>query len=165
MSDHQRIHSDAYNDEHLNKGEFGFARLIHQVYLKKNDLLNRGEMDAANKAEALYNALNTKYKAYLASDKGSHAVSSLNTHVKHDIDQARPTLEQHRGWSNLLANIVMHVAFLATAGIGNVVALGIAYKRGYKNLMFPMVNTDSVNKIDSIVEYLEDSLPTLQDFV
>jgi|GEM_PF-6580359 len=159
MGVQQRNYPDAYNDMHLNRGEFGLARLIYQVRLKSMDLINRGENAAAKTADTLYQALNQAYTEYLSSEKKAADFSKLSTSVNYNIDQTRSTLEQHRGWTNVLANISMHVILLATtAGIGNAVALGFAYKEGYKGLMFPMVNTDSHNKVNAIVEYMEKTL-------
>lgn len=155
MDRYQNVYSDVYHDKHLNKGEFGLARLIHKIHLKSDSLYLRGEVEAADAAKVLYVGLSDSYRTYLSSDNKVQALAAFKAEAKQYISEARNILEVHRGWKNMLANLMMHIGLLVTtAGIGNVVALGVAYSQGNKHLLFPLTDTDSIQKIN----YLDDSL-------
>lgn len=138
--ENMRVHSDAYNDSHLNKGAFGVARLIHQIHLKAQSLRAKNETKAANTAETLYEKLNLSHKTYVSSDNKIKALDAFKVEAKQHIDAARKELERHRGWKNVIANLLIHIGLLmTTAGVGNVVALGLAYSQGNQNLLFKLI--------------------------
>lgn len=161
IDEYQRKVSESTNDRYLNTGEFGIARLINKIYLKSLQLEQRGENQAKDDAINLYNNLQREFKAYLKSPKDQSGLDEFRNNSKRFISQCSGTLKEHRGWKNFLANLIMHIGlFVTTAGIGNAVALGISYAQGNKNLMFPLVNTDSQKQLNNLAGYIQNFVIT-----
>lgn len=161
LEKHQRKVSESTNDRYLNKGEFGIARLINKIYLKSQQFTQRGDAQANDDALKLYYKLQREFKTYLDSPKDQSGLDEFRSNSKRFISECSGTLKEHRGWKNFLANLIMHIGlFVTTAGIGNAVALGISYAQGNKNLMFPLVNTDSQQQLNNLDGYIQNfSIP------
>lgn len=148
-----RKYSDAQNDLYLNQNEFGLARLIHKIRIKAQSF---DECQASQDANQLYKKLSELYLNYLNSSKDEDHYKQFKDNCANEISKVRKVLEKHRGWKNILANIMLHVGLLATtAGIGNLVAAGYAYYY-QKSLFFTLTNTDTANHIKNIENFLNN---------
>lgn len=153
-----RIYSAAENDYYLNKGEFGLARLIHKIKIKADSFSRKGEDAASSSASQLHKKLSTYYLEYLSSSDKKKFFQQFKSNCDTAIIEARKVLAKHRGWKNILANLMLHIALLlTTAGIGNIAAAGYAYYSstpGQKSLFFALTNTDSAKHINNIDLYV-----------
>ena len=106
----------------------------------------------------MHQKLSAYYLEYLLSSNKNQAFDVFKSNCTNAIFEVRETLEKHRGWKNILANIMMHVGLLiTTAGVGNIIATGYAYysSPGYKSLLFALTSTDSAKHIQNIEQSID----------
>lgn len=115
-------------------------------------------VELKNKSESAYNSAITLYSTIkqALSDDFEHPDYSIQDNNKifknkceKAIEEARPILEKHRGWKQILGNIGLVIVGL---GVGYVVAGSIHKIKTGKFLFF---NTDSSSKLNKVEESIE----------
>lgn len=101
-------------------------------------------LNAALIANRLYLGLKAAADKYFASDRNQTAHDQFVLQTKEAIKLARPELEHHRGYKEILGNILLGIALL---GIGYVIAGAINYAL---NKRFTFFRTDTAQKLDTL---------------
>lgn len=117
---------------------------------RKADFLEQdGHKQAANCAHRLYETIHAHYDHWINKEITNQ---TFQTQCSQAIDTARPELEKHRGWKQLLGNLM-----LAIVGLGVFyVAAGLINKAVTGHFLF--FKTDSQQKIDQL-EHTLQSIP------
>lgn len=125
------------------------ANLASQLLIIKNkagELKTRGCNNAYDAANSLYNTLNELKDEY--SDKAI-AYTTLKRESMRAIVTAETELKQHRGWKEVLSNVV-----LCILGLGVFYAAYCAYKGDFFRF-----KTDSVTKLDELQNSMDATSP------
>ena len=120
------------------------------LFDKKNNLLTDGHETAGKKAGELYERLSQLYKQYVSADIDRPEFIRQSTIA---IQMARPILEEHRGWKQLLGNLG-----LAIIGLGVIyIAAGLINMAVTGNFLF--FKTDASAKLDALQNILDQTIP------
>lgn len=118
-----------------------FLSQMQAIKTKEQHLIGKGQMVAGNCAKNLYDILQTQHQAL------SEAQTDIHTFQNSCIDAinfARPELEKHRGWKQLLGNL----AHTVPGGGPMCFIVGLINKAATRNVLF--FKSDSANKIDQL---------------
>lgn len=122
---------------------------LELIKIKANDLKDRGQHSAADIAENLYTSIKFKYTQLHFNQITTEA---FKQECLDDIKYARPELEKHRGWKQLLANLAFAImgmgVFYMIAGVINKAITG--------NFLF--FKTDSALKIDQLEQLIKSKI-------
>jgi hypothetical protein len=124
--------------------ESDFLDGLMVLYQKAKSLEQRQETLAAKTALDLHRDLTHLLYHYQG---GKMALKAFVQACQNKIDKARPILSTHRGWSEILVNLLALV--LMFAGIGYLMAAAIR-----RDLLFFKVKTDSLQKLENIEQGL-----------
>lgn len=119
------------------------------IQLKALELNEKAEKDPKNYQEAatvaneLYETVKREAKVYL-KDKKADTYNAFRIRCKEAIDKAKPVLEKHRGWKEVLINLGAAILGL---GIFYLIALGINYHSTHRAHLFFHCETDSAKKL------------------
>ncbi len=110
---------------------------------------------AYNAAKNLYTALKEEGDIYFGAKPSQSTYQTFKENCEGHITIARDELDNHRGWSKIILNVL---AIVFTAGIGYLFAAGInmAVNKG----KFTLFSTDSSLVIDNIEDSISKSNPT-----
>ena len=118
-----------------------FLPQLKEIETKEQDLRSRGHITAADCALNLHNTLKEKHNEFV---EGKIDTQTFKNSCTDAINTARPELEKHRGWKQVLGNLALAVVGLGVlyvvAGLINKVATG----------SFLFFKTDSANKLDKL---------------
>lgn len=118
-----------------------FSLCLEQIQSKARALQKRGETQAAECAQELHSDVSDYYHD-LITNKIDTETFAARCYAA--IDFARPELETHRGWKQVLGNLA-----LAVVGLGVLyVMAGLINKATTGNFLF--FKTDSANKVDQL---------------
>lgn len=131
--------------------ETQFNQKLHELFSKARELKSRKEQNASRAAFMLHRDLQNASKKYFATPS-PQAYETFKALCEPLLREAHKTLDQHRGFENLLLNIAVLVLGL---GVGYVAALVINHH--LRGNCFSFFKTDSHILVDSI----EDSIPQL----
>lgn len=120
-----------------------FSLQLRQLIKKAKKLLDDGHAKAAKSAMNLLSSLYNAHEQY----QEDNDYSAFNNTCNKAIEKHRPQLEQHRGWSELLINLLLTVA---TVGLGLIVK-GI-YNLATNRSFFFVHQTESGQILDEIKE-------------
>lgn len=147
-------------DSCMNNGkntEFRLIQVTYELSNKASDLQSTlsvkygGNSEAAIAAKKLTEKSDTLVRAYLSSDKSDADKLTLAEGWSQAITEAKPVLEKHRGWKNILTNLALHMAlFITTAGIGNVAAMAYQYHRSKGQTFFVQTDTNAGKALKEI---------------
>ncbi|CEG56563.1 hypothetical protein [Legionella fallonii] len=145
IDSHKRIHSTL---------ELKFNERVELLQQKMTYFLGKPEfIDAYAAAAHLYAALNKAGTLYFSNPQTQGSYEHFQSTCKTEIKTAREILDQHRGWTKILLNIL---AIVVTGGVGYAIAAGIDY---VVNGKFTFFSTDSSLKIDEIEESIHQAAP------
>lgn len=120
---------------------------LQKIQAKEQVLRKNGHTGAADCAQVLYETVETQLKE-LTEKKD---ISNFKQNCTQAIEIARPELEKHRGWKQVLGNLA-----LAVVGVGVLyVIAGLINKAVTGNFLF--FKTDSSNKIDKLEQLISPS--------
>ena len=123
-----------------------FLSQLLEIKTKEKDLRINGHIVAANYAKDLYKTVKDKHKE-LTEEKID--IQTFKNSCTDAIKVARPELEKHRGWKQVLGNLA-----LAVVGVGVLyVIAGLINKAVTGNFLF--FKTDSANKIDQLEQSIK----------
>lgn len=123
-----------------------FLSQLDEIKTKEQDLRNRGHIKAANIASNLHKKLADKHNEFI---EGKINTQTFKNSCTDAINTARPELEKHRGWKQVLGNLA-----LAVVGLGALyVVAGLINKAATGNFLF--FKTDSANKLDKLEQAIE----------
>lgn len=111
------------------------------IHTKALELRQNGHIKAANEADQLYLTLDKNAELYFDNRLTKAEFRDICTDA---INTARPELETHRGWKQIIGNLCLAIAGL---GIGYVVA-SLINKAVTGNFLF--FRTDSAYKLDKM---------------
>ena len=118
-----------------------FLSQLKDIKAKEKELRSNGHIVAADYAQDLYKTIEDKHEE-LTKEKIN--IQTFQDSCTDAIKIARPELEKHRGWKQVLGNLA-----LAVVGIGVLyVIAGLINKAVTGNFLF--FKTDSANKIDQL---------------
>jgi len=125
--------------------EIGVIKIfLQEIQAKEKVLRKNGHTGAADCAQALYDAIN---KQLIALNENNN-ILNFKQNCTQAIEIARPELEKHRGWKQVLGNLA-----LAVVGVGVLyVIAGLINKAVTGNFLF--FKTDSSNKIDQLEQLI-----------
>ncbi len=130
-----------------------FVRQLETLAAKRDELLRRHETTACEAAAQLYNGLRDAGVAYFDKPPTEENYHLFKRTCDTFLASARPVLEEHRGWKQVLGNVALAILGL---GIGYLLAAGINKAITGKFLFF---KTDSAEKVDAIEESIKHSGP------
>jgi hypothetical protein len=122
---------------------------LETIKIKGEELDKRGFKAAATEASKLYTALFDAIKAYEAKQINKAQVEKI---CNDTISNARPVLEKHRGWTELLEKLSSIIISVLTIGITNLFT-------GKKWLFSG--KTDSAKKLNELELILQNKLPSI----
>ena len=123
-----------------------FLSQLDEIKTKEQDLRSRGHITAADFALNLYTTLKSKHSEFIEEKID---IQSFKNSCTDAINTARPELENHRGWKQVLGNLA-----LAVVGLGVLyVVAGLIHKAATGNFLF--FKTDSANKLDKLDQTIE----------
>lgn len=123
-----------------------FLSQLNEIKTKEQDLRNRGHITAANIALNLHEKLEDKHNKFI---EGKIDPQTFKNSCTDAVNTARPELEKHRGWKQVLGNLA-----LAVVGLGVLyVVAGLINKAATGNFLF--FKTDSANKLDKLDQTIE----------
>lgn len=140
-----------YSKLHLTRAQINFFAQMRLIKIKMQELKLRGYLIAGQYAERLHYEIKINFERFFAKKLDS---TQFKENCYHAIQTARPELEQHRGWKQILGNLALAILGL---GIFYVIA-GCINKAITGNFLF--FKSDSMNKIDQ----LEKSIHCLEAF-
>lgn len=118
-----------------------FLSQLKEIDVKRENFKSDGHIAAAKSARKLYKTVKDAHKE-LTEEKID--IQTFKNNCTDAIQLARPELEQHRGWKQVLGNLA-----LAIVGVGVLyVIAGFINKAVTGNFLF--FKTDSANKIDQL---------------
>jgi len=123
-----------------------FLTRLNAIKIKERSLRRNGHVSAADKALALHTKI---FEAYSKLEHGEIDLERFKDKCTRAIDSARPELEQHRGWKQVLGNLALAVIGL---GVFYVAALIMNKATTGRYLFF---KTDSAQKVDQLEESLQ----------
>jgi hypothetical protein len=135
--------------------EENYNENIGLLMQKISDFKGKPECQKAlNAANILHDALKVEGEKYFSGELSKARYKEFKENCEGFIKTARLELDQHRGFTKILLNIL---AIVISAGIGYAVAAGIniALNRG----KFTFFSTDSSIKINSIEESINELAP------
>ena len=139
---------------YLDRGVFGVAHMLYRLQVKAQTLNKPEEPEtikAYDAAEKLHKELSECFLTYLKSPKDDKDYQTFKQAWDKAIETHKPTLEKHRGWKNLLANLAL---FIVTLGIVHTGAM-IAGKHG----LFALAKTDSAKHVDDLEKSIKKIEP------
>ena len=130
---------------------------LSAIDAKATDLSERKFIKEAAVARTLCKNIRAEIKLYLSSPRVGEAIAIklFKKNCLEHIDIARPTLEKHRGWTQVLGNLGL---FIAGLGVGYLVAGLINLAMTKKFLFF---ETDSSNKLHQLADEVKHTNPVL----
>ena len=124
-----------------------FLCQLQEINAKEIYLRSNGHIVAANSARDLYYDV---HAALTELTRGSIDIDMFKCRCTDKINIARPELEKHRGWKQLLGNLA-----LAVIGLGVLyVAAGLVHKAVTGKFLF--FKTDSANKLDKLEQSINN---------
>ena len=134
-----------------------FHTRLTQLQVKATQLTTKAKTNperygaAADAANKLYNTLKSEADEYL-NDKSLETYERFNANCNKAIEDARPILEKHRGYANLLCNLA--AAVLGLGVIYLIAATVNYYKTEGKHFFFEFnpPRTDSIQKLEQFQE-------------
>jgi len=123
-----------------------FLSQLEEIKTKEQDLRSRGHITAADCALYLHKTLKDKHNELVEEkiDTQTFKISCTDA-----INTARPELEKHRGWKQVLGNLA-----LAVVGLGVLyVFAGLIHKAATGSFLF--FKTDTASKIDNLDQTIE----------
>ncbi|WP_367608165.1 Dot/Icm T4SS effector Wip [Legionella sp. W05-934-2] len=128
-----------------------FVANLDLIDAKRKEFLARGEQDAFQAADKLYDTVKWQYDNLTKlKDKTPQDIEQFKKNCQTAINDARPVLEKHRGWKQILGHLA-----LAVIGLGVFYAIGLAaYK--ISGAQFSIFKTDSHKKLDALEESLNN---------
>lgn len=122
---------------------------------KATDLFNRQFFDDARVARTLCSNISEEIDRFLAESmvNAPIAMSAFKQQCLHHVSEAKPALEKHRGWKQVLGNLGLLIAGL---GIGYLIAGLIHQSKTQKFLFF---ETDSATKLTQLVGEIDKISP------
>ena len=127
-----------------------FVNSLTAIQTKATELLERKNVIAANAAQELYDTLTLASDAYF-NNPNADTYQEFKTAAQVAIDEAAKTLDEHRGWKQILGNIM-----LAIIGLGVFYLVAVAINGG---LFFN--KTDSRKKLDTLQQAVEQIAPAI----
>ena len=121
------------------------------INTKTQQLNTEGHKNAALAAARLYSTLDDAIEAYDLKQKNEKEVRQICAIA---IANARPVLEKHRGWTEVLNKFLSILVSVFTIGIANF-CTGKAW-------LFSS-QTDSAQKLNALEELLKTSFPIIPD--
>lgn len=136
--------SNPYVDHVLNRINYHYC--FERVGCKADELeitagYNFNYIEAHRAAGTLLDRLNEAKRAFVASNDPINAERVFKEACLDAINQTKPVLETHRGWSEVLLDIVNALLSIVTLGIGNAI-IG--------QFRFFEVKTDSAEKLEDL---------------
>lgn len=120
--------------------------LLEKIQTKAQELQNRGHSRAAECARNLYASISEQYKQL---NNKEIDVQAFQTNCNAAITIARPELEKHRGWKQILGNLA-----LAILGLGVFYVIGGCINKAVTgNFLF--FKTDSAHQIDQLEQSIQ----------
>lgn len=107
-------------------------------------------------ASALHVALESEGNDFFSKPPSQNNYDDFKLRCKNHINDAREVLDKHRGWTKILINVL---AFIATAGIGYIIAAGINTVMNRGKCTF--FSTDSSQKISIIERHINNRVKAL----
>ena len=144
-----------YDNMMKNKGNFGVARLLFLLEIKTHHLPYSS--NKATSAKKLHEGLSESFNEFL-----NKKIDYREFKEKWDLtlNTYKPELEKHRGWKNLLANLVLFVATLGVAHTGAFIAKQMTGKPYTNNLgLFSLTKTDSMKHVDNLEQSVKELKP------
>lgn len=133
----ERVLDDTNNESHL-------LAMLEQLGNKSLDLARDGATNKAYAALSLYDGINKTLKHYQQSQKTRIDYNLFYNESAALIEKAKNSdLKRHRGWSELLINLLIGVVSLGVAFIVNKMSTG-------GRCTFFSVGTDSVRKVNEL---------------
>ena len=125
---------------------------VHRIRLKADEMQDKAlvdptYVDAARVANCLYDDLMTAKQSYWLSDDPIAAGNMFKQVCLQAIDEARPVLEIHRGWSEVLLDFANVLVSLLTLGFANIVS---------GRLRLFETKTDSAEKLAALETSVDD---------
>lgn len=120
---------------------------------KYKNLQERKEEQAYEVAKTLYEGLLHEGQRYFDHPQTEQSYAQFKQHCTNLIEEAKEELETHRGFKQILGNIMLAIL---GAGVLYLIAAGIHLAATGKFLFF---KTDSMNKIDAVEESIELAKP------
>lgn len=118
-----------------------FLSLLDKIKIKELDLRDRGYAVAADRAKELHGLIQEKHSDLI---EGKIDNPTFKRDCIDAINQARPELEQHRGWKQILGNLAF-----AIVGLGILyVAAGLINKAVTGSFLF--FKTESAKKVEQL---------------
>ena len=134
------------------QAQINFIAQLELLKKKALSLRDQGHESAAIKASTLYDTLSINYQKYCRDKLSKDDFRGICDEA---MRTARPELEKHRGWKQLLGNLGLAIAGL---GIGYVIAglINVAIT-GHFLLFRP--KTDSLQKLELLEKSIEQVAP------
>jgi hypothetical protein len=129
-----------------------FYQQLEVIQKKATELRSEGHTQAADKADAFHEKLYKGSILYFNNRIDDKAFSDI---CRDAFKEARPELEKHRGWKQILGNLALAIAGL---GIGYVFA-GLINKAVTGHFLF--FRTDSAMKLDAMEEAAHEVVPVV----
>lgn len=140
-------------DSEFSEEPLGVAEIrecIRIISKKADDLRSRKFFLEADVAKKLAEDTHQDLEQYIGKPSDPDALSVFKSNANQHIEAARPILEKHRGWKQILGNLLLSIALL---GVGYVAAISINKIRTGRFLFFQ--KTDSADKIDLLKKSIE----------
>lgn len=122
---------------------------LRSIESKAIQLENSGELVAARVAKTLHNTIKINYDKF---DKDEISFDEFKKNCNAAIDIARPELQKHRGWSQVLHELVIIIANSVTFGAASAISILSTSKLWFLNS--PV--TDSHKKLDTLKSQLDE---------
>lgn len=133
-----------------------FSDLLNSLDDKADALCENHYYMAANKAHELHYELNRYYKLFLENELSDEEFKTRSITA---LDNARPELETHRGFKQILANIGLAIiglgAIYVAAGLVNLAITGGKY-------FFFQFETESAKKLNELEQAIHQIAPAIQ---
>jgi hypothetical protein len=144
---HQALYTPMYSWATQMKPNPTLLSQLNAIKMKELELRTNGYRVAADHAKNLYDLITDKHQAFLAE---AIDTQTFKTHCLAAIEAARPELERHRGWKQLLGNLA-----LAVLGVGVLYVMAGLINQAVTG-KFLFFKTDSAHKIDQLEQFVKN---------
>lgn len=122
-----------------------FHHQLHMLYKKAELLRQDGHIKAAKTVNTLHHRLKEQAELYFSKQINFDV---LQTRTHELVAEARPELEKHRGWKQILGNLA-----LAILGLGVVYGIAILINKHVTG-HYLFFKTDSAQKLDELTSFV-----------
>jgi hypothetical protein len=130
----------------LSESHNHFLSQLEDIRAKGLELRRNGHIVAADCAQALYDSVSNEHQQLVLNEID---LSTFKNNCQTAINIARPELEKHRGWKQILGNLA-----LAVVGLGVLyVIAGLINKAVTGHFLF--FKTDSAHKVDQLAQSIQ----------